>query len=91
MKPQPPQKQLGIIDKQNLESFSAEKAVSRSNVKKSKSINNSKLNLVETNSGDDAAVSTESMTKENDFLKWGQPKEQNSKFFTYAKPLVRFL
>ena len=33
MKPQPPQKQLGIIDKQN-SIFSAEKAVSRSNIKR---------------------------------------------------------
>ena len=84
MKPQPPQKQLGIIDKQNLESSPLKRRSRGPISKESKKFSNSKLNLVETNSGGNAAVSTESMTKENDFLKWGQPKEQNSKFFLHT-------
>ena len=85
MKPQPPQKQLGIIDKQNLESSPLKRRSRGPMSTKSKSINNSKLKLVEVNSGDNAAVGIEPMTKENDFLKWGQPKEQNSKCLVHTQ------
>ena len=85
MKPQPPHKQLGIIDKQNLESSPLKRRSRGPMSTKSKSINNSKLKLVEVNSGDNAAVGIEPMTKENDFLKWGQPKEQNSKCLVHTQ------
>lgn len=85
MKPQPPRTQLGIIDKQNLDSSPLKRRSRGPASTDNKKANNSKLNLVEANSQEDAAVGIGSITKENDFLKWGQPKEQNSKFSNICK------
>ena len=85
MKPQPPRKQLSIIDKQNHDSSPLKRRSRGPASTDNKIANNSKLNLVEANSQEDAAVGIGSITKENDFLKWGQPKEQNSKFSNICK------